>query len=270
MITTKDSEGSLRQISLAILGTLMGHFETFEKALFAGLVERSVLFPTFDLDKFLKHFDKHAGGDVIIAPTRLLAFRATSAPVGFIIADSLTAWHNPARVNSFFKAFGVQKDFFGTQEVSDLEVLWQLRHSIVHTGAWLNTARCTKGKTPPPVQQQSDRVRTELHQRRRAPLSSHRQGRKSTTPRRLYSIARTNTGCTSPRQPPNLLNGQLPKEHLAVTRGLNSATESRTTRPYRRRTTRPQQKEEIVGVPSRALVDLAPGDILKAAKDDGG
>jgi hypothetical protein len=142
----KDSEHSLRHISVAILSTSMGHFETFQKSLFAGLVEKSILFPAFDIEKFLKHFDKHGGGEVSLSVARLLAFRTINAPVGFVIADSLTSWHNPARVNTYFKAFGCKQDCYGADEASDLDVLWQLRHSIVHTGAWLTQPDAQKLK----------------------------------------------------------------------------------------------------------------------------
>jgi len=139
-----DSQDSLRHISCAILGTLMGHFETYQKSLFAGVVERTNSFPSFDIERFLKHFDKHCGGEISISTDRLLAFRELSAPVGFVIADSLSSWHSAVRVNSYFKAFDVKQDLFSNTEVSDLEVLWQLRHSIVHTGAWLTVPDAKK------------------------------------------------------------------------------------------------------------------------------
>lgn len=132
----KDSEDSLRHISCALLGTILGHFETYQKALFAGLVERSNLFTAFEVERFLTHFSKNAAG-LEVSPGRLLAFRTLKAPVGSVLADSLSGWHSPSRVNILFKAFGIKQDMFGSSEISDLEVLWQLRHSIVHTGAWL-------------------------------------------------------------------------------------------------------------------------------------
>lgn len=142
----KDSEDSLRHIACAILGTTMGHFETYQRSLFSGILERSTSFPSFDVVKFLKHFDKYCGGEVTISTGRLLAFRELNAPVGFVFADSLTGWHNPKRVNAFFKAFGVAQDVFSNAEVGDLEVLWQLRHSVVHTGAWLTVPDAKKVK----------------------------------------------------------------------------------------------------------------------------
>jgi hypothetical protein len=133
----KDASDSLREISLALLGAMMGHFETFQKAIFAGLVERSATFPNFSTKSFISNIGKNAGADFVVSPDRLLAFRSAKAPVGFVMADSLYGWHNPEMFNARLKAFGMQVDYFSKKEVSDLEVLWQLRHSIVHTGAWL-------------------------------------------------------------------------------------------------------------------------------------
>lgn len=141
----KDSEDSLRHIACAVLGTAMGHFETYQKAVFAGLVERSASLPAFDVDRFLKSLDQR-GGDFQISPSRLLAFRTLSAPVGLVIADSLGGWHNPPRVISYIKAMGLKQDMYSNSEVDDLNVLWQLRHSIVHTGAWLTIPDANKVK----------------------------------------------------------------------------------------------------------------------------
>jgi hypothetical protein len=142
----KDSDDSLRQISLALVGALMGHFETFQKAIFAGLVERSASFPEFNVDSFISQIEKNLRSDVVISPARLLAFRSVKAPVGFVVADSLKGWHKPAVFNAMLKAFGIRKDYFGGKEISDLEVLWQLRHTIVHTGAWLTEPDAQKVK----------------------------------------------------------------------------------------------------------------------------
>lgn len=142
----KDSEDSLRIISCSTLGSLMGHFETYQKSLLAGLIELSSLFPEFDADAFTKHFGKHCGGDISIQVSRALSLRGANTKIGYVIADSLAGWHNPKRVNAFFKALKVKKDVLTADQVSDLEVLWQLRHSIVHTGAWLSVPDSQKVK----------------------------------------------------------------------------------------------------------------------------
>jgi len=141
----KDSEDSLRHIACAILATSMGHFETYQKSIFAGLVERSGALQSFDLGKFLKQADQR-NGQITISPERLLAFRTLAAPVGLVLADSLGAWHSPSRVNGYIKALGLKQDMFTRAEIEDLQVLWQLRHSIVHTGAWLTRPDASKVK----------------------------------------------------------------------------------------------------------------------------
>jgi hypothetical protein len=133
----KDSEESLRHISCALLGTIMGHFETFQKTLFAGLLERTGYLPAFDTEHFFKGLKKVTDRDVSISPARLMAFRKLNAPVGLVLADSLNSWHDPVRVGSYVRAILPASNCFDSSAVEDLSVLWQLRHSIVHTGAWL-------------------------------------------------------------------------------------------------------------------------------------
>lgn len=142
----KDSSDSLHLISCATLGSLMGHFETYQKSLLAGLIEISSLFPNFDAAGFTKHFGKHCGGDISIQVDRLLSLRGASTQIGYVIADSLSGWHNPKRVMAFFKSIEVKREVFTPDQVSDLEVLWQLRHSVVHTGAWLSVPDSQKVK----------------------------------------------------------------------------------------------------------------------------
>jgi hypothetical protein len=47
---------------------------------------------------------------------------------------------------TYIKALGLKHDIYSNTEVQDLRVLWQLRHSIVHTGAWLTIPDATKVK----------------------------------------------------------------------------------------------------------------------------
>ena len=142
----KDSVDSLGHISSAILGTLMGHFETYQKALFAGLVERTDHFADFDVEIFLKNVKKTIGGELSVPTARLLAFRTLKAPVGYVLADAISGWHDPTRVNELLKAFNIKQDIFSNEDITDLEVLWQLRHSIVHTGAWMTLPDAQKVK----------------------------------------------------------------------------------------------------------------------------
>ncbi|WP_146659927.1 hypothetical protein [Enhygromyxa salina] len=128
----KDSDDSLRYIGIAVLATTMGHFETYQKGLFAGVFERSRHFVQMTPLAISKKLNNPS-----LSLERLCAYRGAQAPVGLSVADALPSWHDPDAVNSRFKAFGMKMDFFSNDDVATLRVLWQLRHSIVHTGAWL-------------------------------------------------------------------------------------------------------------------------------------
>lgn len=128
-----DASDSIRHISVAMLPAIMGHFETFQRYLFAGAFEKSVYLSGFDVDKFFKRIEKNA--DLSVDLVRLSSYRGGSGfSAGIIIADSLPGWHSPERVNSYFSAFDLNRQLFGNTESSRLKVLWQLRHSVVHTG----------------------------------------------------------------------------------------------------------------------------------------
>jgi len=128
----KDAMDSLQYIVSAFLPAIMGHFETFERYLFAGVFEHSRLLHGFDVEKFFSRLKKEC--NVSIDAVRLGAYRGFRAPVGILLADNLPGWHDPERVNSYFSAFGFKRQFFSNDDCARLRVLWQLRHSIVHTG----------------------------------------------------------------------------------------------------------------------------------------
>ncbi len=128
----KDSKDSLHQVGVALVATTMGHFETYQKGLFAGLLERSRHFEKFDEKLVSKGL-----GDPQIDLPRFFSYLGAAAPVGLTTADALRRWHCPSAVNGYFQALGVKRDAYSTADKDDLTVLWQLRHSIVHTAGWL-------------------------------------------------------------------------------------------------------------------------------------
>jgi len=139
----KDSADSLQHLVSAMLPSLMGHFETFQRYLFAGMFDRSVYLKGFDTEEFFKKLSKQT--EVSFDPVRLAAHRQLGlASVGLLLADSLTGWHNPDKVNHLFSAFDLQRQLFSSDHCSKLRVLWQLRHSIVHTGGTLTLADAQK------------------------------------------------------------------------------------------------------------------------------
>lgn len=124
----------------------MGHFETYQKYLFAGTFEKTIQFITFDSDKFFRLLGSK--DSFSLSHIHLLAYRGGSAVSGTLVADNLTSWHDPEKVNSYFNAFCFNNfQLFSNEDINDLQLLWQIRHSIVHTAATL---------TKPDAQKHSD------------------------------------------------------------------------------------------------------------------
>lgn len=132
---TSDSLDSLQHLETAMLPAIMGHFETFQKSLFAGMFDLTVYSRTFKLEPFIKKLND---GEVVLDLTRLSAYRNIgTSSIGSLVADSLYGWHSPEKVNKHFGAFGLNYQFYSAGDIKRLKVLWQLRHSIVHTGGTL-------------------------------------------------------------------------------------------------------------------------------------
>lgn len=140
---TKDSFDSLQHLITASLPTIMGHFETFQRYLFAGMFDMSVLLNNFETGQFFKKISKATNIDMDWV--RLAAHRGIGATsIGTLLADSMTGWHDASRVNSYFGAFELRRNVFSDESKEKLKTLWQLRHSIVHTGGTLSRADAQK------------------------------------------------------------------------------------------------------------------------------
>lgn len=128
------------EIIVSMLPAIMGHFETYQRHLFAGMFNYSIYLKSFDLRKFLKNFDNFS-----INLEKLSAYRGEKIPnVGILLADSINGWHDPQKVISYFCAFGLKVNIYDNEFKENLEILWQLRHSIVHTGGTLTTTDAQK------------------------------------------------------------------------------------------------------------------------------
>jgi hypothetical protein len=132
---TKDSLDSIYMLSCATLASMMGHFETFERCLFAGLFELTERIPKFNANAALKKLK--GDSSINITLQSLAGWRGRAATAGMILADNLGNWHEPEIVNSYIAAFVPDCTFFASDHIKELKVLWQLRHSIVHTGGTL-------------------------------------------------------------------------------------------------------------------------------------
>ena len=139
----KDSLDSIQHLVAGMLPAVMGHFETYERYLFASMFDLSSHLTKFDVDQFLTKLTKER--EVSIDLRRLAAYRGVGAQsIGLLLADSLSGWQNPKRVDEIFGAFGLPWQLLSAESCRRLSVLWQLRHSIVHTGGTLTLADSQK------------------------------------------------------------------------------------------------------------------------------
>lgn len=138
-----DANDSIRHIIIAMLPAIMGHYETYQRYLFAGIFEYSVFLKNFKPDAFFKKISDCASVEIDLV--RLASYRSSIGfSAGVIIADSLPGWHSPEKVNKYFAAFGLNRQFYGNNEIRRLKTLWQLRHSIVHTGGTITVPDAQK------------------------------------------------------------------------------------------------------------------------------
>jgi hypothetical protein len=115
---------------MAAFGLLMSHFEAFQKAQFAEIVNTLDLMDCVDDIDLAKRLEKEG---CVISVLRVLSGRGDPREPGQIIADALGGWHNPSRVSNYFRSIFPRSNIYSNGAISELELMWQLRHSIVHT-----------------------------------------------------------------------------------------------------------------------------------------
>lgn len=132
---------SIQTINAGLLASIMGNFETYQKYLFAQMFENTIYLKKFDVHSFIKSIEKAYKHEINIDIERFSAFRNNPTAVGLILADSLKNWQSPSVVNDYFNAFGLKKAdghpvaFYSNDTKETLSILWQMRHSIVHTAS---------------------------------------------------------------------------------------------------------------------------------------
>lgn len=154
---THDALDSIYIINAGLLAAIMGNFETYQKYLFAGMFEYSIYLNKFDIERFLKSLkesvktEKSTRFDVDFV--RIGAYRDSAVPVGLILADQLSCWQSPSVVNRFFHSFNLktmdnhEMTMFSNEDCEKLSVLWQMRHSIVHTASTITLPDAQKVKS---------------------------------------------------------------------------------------------------------------------------
>ena len=134
---------SIQIINAGLLAYIMGNFETYEKYLFAQMFEYSVYLNKFDVEGFIKKLKEATKDNIDISLVRFAGYRNNAHSVGLVIAENLKNWQSPRIVNKYFNAFSLTDKsnhtlaFFSNNDIQDLSILWQMRHSIVHTASTL-------------------------------------------------------------------------------------------------------------------------------------
>jgi hypothetical protein len=141
---TVESQVAIQNLINSALASIMGYFEMYEKYLFAAMFEKSLYLNTFNENNFYKNTLGKTQNKVEIPFTQLTSYRNSNVTTGLIIANSLGNWHDPEKVNTYFQSFGFKVTAFSNDDIRDLKVLWQLRHSIVHNGATITKADAQK------------------------------------------------------------------------------------------------------------------------------
>jgi len=137
----KNALDSIHIINAGLLSAIMGNFETYQKYLFAQMFEYSIYLKDFKIQTFvkiLKHIDDDEA-DINLELTKISAYRDNPIGVGLMLAYSLKGWQTTSRVVAYFEAFNLldaanhKPVIYSDENKKDLSILWQMRHSIVHT-----------------------------------------------------------------------------------------------------------------------------------------
>lgn len=131
---TKDSLHSLQEIASPILAGLLSNLELFQRSVYAGLFDLTHRIPGFSSKGLIKGLKE---AEVSVTINNVIGYRGIKAAAGDIVADALTGWHDPTKVNGYFKGLLNIEPFYDKKQCDELSVLWQLRHGIVHTGGTL-------------------------------------------------------------------------------------------------------------------------------------
>lgn len=139
-VYSKEALDSYQIINSGLHASIMGNFETYQKYLFARMFEYSIYLNNFDVNTFIKKLQDDGKTSLPIDIERLSAYRSNSVAVGLVIADTLKNWQSPTVVNKYFAAFAhamrvPPREFFTPDSRKNLSILWQMRHSIVHTAS---------------------------------------------------------------------------------------------------------------------------------------
>lgn len=140
---TKDSADSYQHMAISAFALMMSHFERFQKAQFAELINTMDFMDGIDDVQLSKELEKKGCS---LSLQRILAGRGEPREPGQIVADAMPGWHSADRVNRYFNIIFPRVQFYSAACARELDLMWQIRHSIVHTAGVIT--REDAGKVP--------------------------------------------------------------------------------------------------------------------------
>lgn len=133
---TQEGQKVIHRLSASAFVAMMGHFEIYQRSFISGLFDATRFIRSLNIDTVMKNItgESRDGGVRLID---IAAYRGQPASISRLLTDNLPGWHDPQKVNKFVKAMLDKIDFYSGKDIEYLNCLWQLRHSIAHTGGWL-------------------------------------------------------------------------------------------------------------------------------------
>jgi hypothetical protein len=116
------------RVQLALYGQLMAAFEYMLKDFIATVIDATDLW-----DRQVRKQDW-----IQVDTDRLLAHRQAQATVGAMLLHPTQGWHDPREVNRRYQAL-FEREPIESDEVSTLERLWLLRHSVAHNAGFVTS-----------------------------------------------------------------------------------------------------------------------------------
>lgn len=138
---TQDSFESFQRIATSSFALIMSHFETYQKQQFAHLIDCRYCLKNED-DATLAASLEDVGCD--LNTHKALTSEFEDGNIGAFVANSLPGWHKGSKVNGYFKVLLPKVNVFSNSDIDVLNTMWQIRHSIVHTGGRISRYDATK------------------------------------------------------------------------------------------------------------------------------
>lgn len=115
----------------ALYSYIMGKFELYIRRQFTEILNTAQFLTFYDSDEVAKNLRKVGCNPTIES---ILVDAATEWEPGWLISESMPGWHDPEKINQYFRVVFPELNLYSSFQADRIKFLWQIRHSIVHTG----------------------------------------------------------------------------------------------------------------------------------------